>query len=174
VTDLPTRWKEIELDRAENGIGTGEWSALAKAFHNLDLKYLDGLELTHALSLRNEGRLQNLRTFLYRVWRAAASGNPFGEQNVQHLADELTTRVAEAEEEWKQIDRDLIKWLGGEAAAGLLASGPLIASGNAAFLAASLAVAGSTTLITSTLKRKGFPEKFPAAFFMNLAKKSKK
>jgi hypothetical protein len=170
VTDLPTRWKEIELDREQSGIGIGEWSALAKAFHNLDLKYLNNLELAHALSLRSEGRLQNLRAFLHRIWSAASSGNPFGEENVRHLADELQARVAEAESEWRQIDRDLIKWAGGEAATGLLAGGPLIASGHAGFLAAAIAMAGTATLVSTTLERKGFPDKFPAAFFMDLAK----
>ena len=64
VTDLPPRWKEIELDREQNAISIGEWSPLAKAFQNLDLKYLNNLELDHALSLRTEGRLENLRAFL--------------------------------------------------------------------------------------------------------------
>ena len=174
VTDLPTRWKEIELDREQSGIGVGEWSALAKAFHNLDLKYLNNLELAHALSLRSEGRLQNLRAFLHRIWLAASSGNPFGEENVRHLADELQAQVAEAEEEWREIDRDLIKWAGGEAAGGLLAGGPLIESGHAGFFAAAIVLAGSATLIATTLKRKGFPDRFPAAFFMDLSRQRKK
>lgn len=174
VTDLPTRWKEIELDREQHGVTSGEWSPIAKAFHNLDLRYLNSLELAHALSLRNEGRLENLRAFLRRIWSAASSGNPFGEENVRHLADELTAQVAQAEEEWRQIDRDLVKWAGGEAAAGLLAGGPLVASGHADFLAAAVAVAGVTTLVSTTLKRKGFPDKFPAAFFMDVAKKHKR
>ena len=89
VTDLPSKWKEIELDRKNNDINIGEWSPLAKTFQNLDLKYLNNLELTHALSLRSEGRLQNLRSFLYRLWSAASSSNPFGEENVRHLTDEL-------------------------------------------------------------------------------------
>ena len=170
VTDLPTRWKEIELDREQNRISMGEWSPFAKAFHNLKLKYLNSLELAHALSLRSEGRLQNLRAFLHRVWSAASSGNPFGEENVRHLTDELEAQVAEAEEEWKQIDRDLLKWAGAEAATALLAGESLIASGHAGFLAAAVVVAASATLGSATLKRKGFPNRFPAAFFMDLAR----
>ncbi len=171
VTDLPSRWKEIELDREQHGVTSGEWSPIAKAFQNLDLKYLNSLELSHALSLRKEGRLENLRAFLHRLWSVASSGNPFGEDNVRHLADELKTQVAEADEEWKQIDRKLVKWAGGEVAAGLLA----VAEGHAGFLAAAaVAIAGATTLVSTTLERKGFPDKFPAAFFMDLAKKHKR
>jgi hypothetical protein len=173
VTDLAPRWKEIELDREQNGIGIGGWSPLAKAFQNLDLKYLNNLELDHALLLRTQGRLENLRAFLIRVWSAAASGNPFDEQNVTHLADELQAQVSEAEEEWKKIDRDLIKWAGGEAAGALLAGGPLIESGHAGFLASAIVIAGAATLISSALERKGFQNKFPAAFFMDLAKEKK-
>lgn len=173
VTDLPTRWKEMELDREQHGASNAEWSPLAKAFQNVDLKFLNNLELTHALTLRSEGRLSKLRAFLRRLWAAASSENPYGEDKVRILADELEAEVALAQEEWKQIDRDLIKWAGGEVAAGLLAGGPLIASGHAGFLAAAIAVAGATNLITSTLKRKGFPDKLPAAFFMDLAKKQR-
>ena len=174
VTDLETKWKEIELDRKQAGISQSEWSPLAKAFQNANLKYLNALDLPHALAVRQEGRLASLRTFLRRVWSVAATGNPFAEQNAQHLADELDAEVRSTEEEWKQIDRDLIKWLGGEAAATLLSTGPLIASGHAGFVAAAALVAGTATLTTSYLQRRGFQDKYPAAFFMKLSKRAKK
>jgi hypothetical protein len=169
VTDLPPRWKEIELDRSNHGISQAEWSPMAKAFHNLNIKYLNNVELSHALRLRKEDRLQGLRTFLRQIWIAASTGNPFGEGNVKHLADELENKVRETEEEWKQIDRDLIKWIGAEAATGFL-SQALIADGNAGFFAAAIATAGITTLSATALQRKGFPDKYPAAFFMDLKK----
>jgi len=80
--------------------------------------------------------------------------------------------LEEAEHEWKQIDRELIKWGGVEIATGLMGGGPLIASGHGGFFAAAIVVAGAATLASTTLQRKGFPDKFPAAFFMDLAKKS--
>ncbi len=168
VTDIPVRWKEIELDRSENRVELKEWSALAKGFHNLKLNYLGKLDLDKALKLRKEGRLETLRSFLRRLWSSASTGNPFGESNVQSLADELEAKVREAEEEWKQIDRDLIKWVGAEAAAGITALRPVIESGGAEFLAGAIAVAGAANVVSSTLKRKGFPDKFPAGFFMKL------
>lgn len=172
VTDLETKWKEIELDRDQSGIRQPEWSPLAKAFQNANLKYLNALDLSHALAIRQEGRLASLRAFLKKVWSAAASRNPFAEQNAQYLADELDSEVRTTEEEWKQIDRDLIKWLGGEAAA-LLSTGPFIASGQAEFLAAAAVFAGATTLTASYLQRRGFQDKYPAAFFMKLSKTAK-
>lgn len=168
VTDLPSKWKEIEIDRDNDHGAANEWEPLARAFQNVELKYLDAVNLDHALILRNENRLASLRTFLRKTWRAACSGNPYGSQNVQFLTEELESEVAYAEEEWRQIDRDLLKWFGGESAASLLAAGPLIASGHAGFLGAAFAVAGASNLISSTLRRKGFKEKLPAAFFMDL------
>jgi hypothetical protein len=173
VTDLESRWKEIELDREQAGIQQPEWSPLARAFQNANLKYLNTLDLPHALAIRQEGRLESLRSFLRGLWSAAATGNPFAEQNAQYLADELEAAVRSAEEEWKQIDRDLLKWLGGEAAAALLSAGPLIASGQAEFVAAAAITAGTATLTASYMQRRGFQDKFPAAFFMKIKKESR-
>lgn len=170
VTDLPTKWKEIEIDRNNDGVDPGEWEPLAKAFQNVKLQYLDAASLDHALILRQEERLSRLRTFLRKTWAAACTGNPYGEHNVQLLTDALEGEVAAAEEEWKQIDRDLLKWFGGESAATLLAAGPLISSGHAGFLGAAFVTASTTTLISAALKRKGFKDKLPAAFFMDLKK----
>ncbi len=168
VTDIPTRWKEIEIDRKQHASAGEDWSPLAKAFQNVNLRYLNNLDLAHALSLRNDGRLTNLRTFLRHLWTAAASENPYGQENVIRLADELEARVAEANEEWKQIDRDLLKWTGAEAAAAVTAGYPFAASGHAGFFAAGLGIAGATTLASTWLQRRGFKNKFPAAFFMDL------
>ena len=170
VTDLEPKWKEIELDREQSGIHQPEWSPLAKAFQNINLKYLNALDLPHSLALRKEGRLESLRTFLKKMWSAAVTEKPFANQNALYLADELEAAVISAEEEWKQIDRDIIKWFGGEAAAILLSAQPLIASGHADLVAAAVLMAGGTTLASSYLKRSGFQDKYPAAFFMNLKK----
>jgi hypothetical protein len=169
VTDLPSRWKEIEVDRQEHNVAMGEWSSLAKAFHGVNLQFLDNLNIEHALSVRKEGRLEPLRAFLYRVWKSACS-DTFKAENVRHFADELEAKVAEAAEEWKNIDRDLMKWTGAQTAGGLMAA-PAIASGNAEFFAAAIAIAGATTLGATYLRRRGFIDKYPAGFFMKLKNK---
>jgi len=61
--------------------------------------------------------------------------------------------------------------VGGEIVAGLLAAGPLLAQGHGLFLGAAAVTVGATTLAASYKRRKHFPDRFPAAFFMNIEKK---
>lgn len=168
VTDLHVRWREIELDRESQSAENKVWAPFAKAVQNASLKYLNELRLDHALTLRTEQRLESLRSFLRKVWKSACAGDSFDETNATHLAEELGEQIRIAEEEWKQIDRDIMKLVGGELTAGLLAAGPLIAAGHGAFLAAAAAAAGTFTLGSALTKRAGFCDKYPAAFFMKL------
>jgi hypothetical protein len=95
---------------------------------------------------------------------------PFDETNARLFAEELRDEVSLAKEEWDRIDQDLIKIVGVEAGAGLLAAGPLITSGHGLFVGAVAAAAGVATLAASYKRRKHFPDRFPAAFFMNIEK----
>lgn len=169
--DLLVRWREIELDRESQSAENKVWAPFAKALQNTSLKYLNNLRLEHALTLRKEARLESLRRFLRKVWASASTGEPFDDANSLLLTEELAERIREAETEWKEIDRDLLKIVGAEAVSGTLAAGPLIASGHAWFLAAAIAVAGVANLATSTLRRRSFPDRFPAAFFMKIQDK---
>ena len=170
VTDLPLKWREIELDRENADPISAAWSPFAKAMQNAPLKYLNAIDLKHAFILRKEGRLERFRTFLHSVWGQASTGEPFDEANAVLLANQLIEEIYNAEEEWKRIDRDLLKIVGAEATAGLLAAGPLIGSGHGGFLAAAGVVAGSSALISSTMRHRSFKERFPAAFFLSLNK----
>jgi len=168
ITDIFSKWKEIEIDRKNQNAESREWAPFAKAFQKLELKYLNNLKLEHALILRKEKRLESLRVFLRKVWKSACGAEPFSRINAKNLADELVSEISNAEAEWKQIDIDLLKWFGAELSAELLAAGPLIASGYGSFLAAAITVSGALTLGSTQLKRKSFQDKFPAAFFMKL------
>src|SRR5262249_958621 len=128
----------------------------------------DNIELQHALKLRKEGRLQGLRTFLHGVWKHARTEEPYDAANSILLAEELRERVRQAEIEWKQIDTDLLKMVGTELKVAVLAAAALIRTGHAAFLAAAAAIAGTTAVADSHTKRRRFPDRFPAAFFMNI------
>jgi len=167
-TDIYVKWREIELDRESHSAENKVWAPFAKALQKAPLRYLNNLRLEHALTLRNEGRLQSLRTFLSRVWKDASMEDSFDSANALLLAEELGEQIRNAEQEWKKIDRDLLKIVGGAAVTGVLAAGPLIAGGYANFLAAAVAVAGAGSLLDSTLKRRSFPDRFPAAFFMKI------
>jgi hypothetical protein len=167
-TDLHVRWREIELDRKSQSAENQVWAPFAKALQNASLKYLNNLRLEHALTLRKEARLESLRRFLRKVWASACTEEPFDDANSLLLAEELADRIREAELEWKEIDTDLLKIVGAEAITGILAAGPLTAAGHAEFLAAAAALAGVVDLATSTLRRRSFPDRFPAAFFMKV------
>ena len=168
VTDLKSRWKEIELDREKHGAQNGTWAPFAKAIQDSRLRYLDNVQLEHALTLRREGRLEGLRSFLHRVWRQACQEGPFAEQNAEILALELEDEVRKAENEWKAIGQDLIKISGTGAASGLMAAGPLIAAGYGGFVAAAAFIGAGTAIIHSGRKLRTFQERFPAGFFMGL------
>ena len=170
VTDIYVKWREIEIDRSLNNAESRVWSPFAKAFQESPLKFLNNLQLEHALKLRNEGRLESLRSFLLKVWKHTRTEEPFDEANARLFAEELREQISLAKEEWDKIDQDLIKIVGGEAAAGLLAAGPLIAAGHGLFVGAAAAAVGAATLAASYKTRKHFPDRFPAAFFMNIEK----
>jgi hypothetical protein len=167
-SDLYVQWREIELDRESHSAENKVWAPFAKALQNTPLRYLNSLRLEHALTLRKEGRLESLRGFLRKVWTDACTENPFDSANSLLLSEELAERIRDAEQEWKRIDRDLLKIVGTAAVGGLLAAGPLIAAGHAEFLAAAAFVAGAGPLTHSTLQRRSFPDRFPAAFFMKV------
>lgn len=164
VTDIYSKWKEIEIDRESQNMENKEWAPFAKAFQGLELKFLNNLNLEHALILRKEKRLEHLRVFLRKVWKSACTAESFSEINAKNLADELVYEIRRAEVEWKQIDLDLLKWLGAE----LLAVGEQIVSGSGYFFAAAIAISGAIKLGVTQLERKSFQDKFPAAFFMKL------
>jgi hypothetical protein len=168
VTDLTSKWKEIELDRAGRSAETGVWSPFAKAFQETEFKYLNDVSIDDAFRLRQEDRLGTLRTFLRGVWQQACDPNSFDKVNGGLLADELAAEVAKAKAEWDKIDQDLLTTGVGGTGAGLLAAGPLIGSGHGLFLAAAALLGGGASLAVAARRRRRFPDQFPAAFFLRL------
>ena len=168
VTDITSRWAEIELDYGQSGLTNRHWSPFAKALNASDLRTLNAVPLDIALNLRSEGSLGSMRDFFSRVWRSARSDQEFAEENAHALSSELRHEMRVAEDEWKRIDRELVKWSATELAAGVVASGPAIASGTAGFLLGGLAVAGIGNLIWARLERRGFTKRHPAAFLLRL------
>lgn len=170
LTDIPTRWREIELDRQEARVDDSDWEPFAKALQAAPFSYLNNITLDAALTLRQEGRLEDMRAFLRRVWREAARDAPYAVANASNLASELTQHVREAEAEWSKIDRELVKWFG-TAVAGAVASGPVIGHGAADWAPwATIAAGGVLSLYNSTRKRAEFKMRYPAGFFLKLGK----
>jgi len=173
MTDMRTRWKEIELDRQSAGIDAAAWSPFAKAFHNLTFSYLNNVPLAAALTLRQEGRLEGLRSCLRKVWDDTAGAAPFDERNVASLTARLEEEVRQAEAEWKRIDGELLKWFGSEAATAVAAVGPAIAVGGAEWLGAAVVVAAVANLVGAKQKRTEHQLRYPAGFFLKLREAAK-
>jgi hypothetical protein len=163
VTNLRTRWKEVELDRASAGIDLQRWSPFAKALQESDLKVLNAVPLPAAFRLRKENRLESLRLFFRRVWKNCSDPDEFSDVNALNLSAELREEISKANEEWQKIDQQLLKWLG-------LTGGAVISSGLVGFVpaASAAAVTGITGLIQSRLKRRVFKERYPAGFFLGM------
>jgi len=168
VTDLEVRWKEIEFDRNNLGPYSSVWASLAKALQEADLHYLNDLSLGDALHVRREARLEGLRSLFARIWKEAKNGEDYDSANAILLANELTDQIKRSEAEWKRLRSGLIAQLGGAATTGLLAAGPLIASGHGAFVAAAGALASGAALAYTHLGEKRFQTSHPAGFFMNI------
>jgi hypothetical protein len=169
ITDLLPRWKEMEFDRDQLGVQLGPWTPFAKAFQGLTFKFLNNVSLRAALTLRREGRLEGMRAFFRRIWRAAAADNPLDDANTKLLADELTQEINEAEEEWRKIDLELLKWFASESVVGMAAQA--IAPGTASWLpGAAVVLAGVANLGISRHRRHQFPKRHPAGFFLDLKK----
>jgi len=168
ITDIYSRWKEIEIDRAQHNAHNRAWAPFAKAIQEVELKCLHDIQLDHAMRLREEGHLEGLRIFLKKVLKEASLSDPYDEANARLLGDELKDQIRRAEEEWKGLDRKFLKWFGAELGASLLAAGPLIQSGNGMFLAAALATTTAIQIGVSEREAAGFQTKFPAAFFLQI------
>jgi len=119
--------------------------------------------LQAALTLREENRLESLRFFLRKVWRSCRDPDEFSDVNAVNLSAELCDEIAKADDEWKKIDRDLLKWFGGMGAA-------LVSSGSVGFVpaAAAASITGVAGLIQSRIRRSTFKERYPAGFFLGL------
>lgn len=163
VTDLDTRWKEMELDAGGAPEQDDDWSPFAKAMANASLQCLENVTLSAALTLRKQHRLDRMRSFLRRAWLTARGDAPFSRRVAEGLALELDEQIRTAEKEWKQIDRQLTKWFGAEMA-GLLAvtpAHPLWLAGGA--------VAGAATVGVSIAQHADI-SRSPAGFFLRKLK----
>lgn len=171
ITDLNYRWKEMEYDRKVNSIYVDEWSPISKALQASELKHLNGLNLNNLLKLREDGYLDDMRSFLRRVWSSSSNGDSFDKNNIENLSAEMTEHIKIADAEWKSIDRNLIKWFGSESIMGT-AIGVSVAS--AGWIpAVAVAAAGVVHLGQSTLARHRFMSRYPAGFFIDSIRNKK-
>lgn len=164
ITDLETRWKEIELDRSLSS-EKENWGSFAKALQNSNLKVLNDVDLDAALKLRQEKRLDSMRNFFHRVWKNCKDADSFSNANADSLTAELDDQIANAQAEWSKIDQELVSWFGAT-------GGSLIATGLVGFVPAAVGACavGTVGLIQAKMKRISFKNQLPSGFFLTLKK----
>ncbi|HEY1468845.1 MAG TPA: hypothetical protein VGF61_07360 [Candidatus Acidoferrum sp.] len=167
-TNVKHRWKEILDAKQELDATAQTWSPLTNAFQQLTFKFLHNVDSRFACSLRQEGRLEGFRSYLRKLW--GTIGGEVDASKSDSLArdfrDELTGAFAQARAEWDVIDRDLVKWATGTAAAAMAAGvfSPAIAVGG-------FVVAGVSEIIQAEMKRREFRRKVPMSVFIDLQRK---
>lgn len=172
ITDIPSKWREIEHDHKSLNIEQNNWNTFNKAFQNLDFKFFDNVDLNYVLKVRKENKLENLRSFLSRLWRNSVLENKYSDENIRILKEELEHHFREAESEWQEINNDLLKWIRNEIL-GVGATAPnLISQGQPYLLFGGAAISGITTAIIDWSKRHNFRLKYPTSFMLDLRRKS--
>lgn len=163
VTDMRTRWREIEFGREQAEIDDGRWSPLAKAISKLQIKTLDKADLEFALQLRKDGLLVEFRSFLRKLWTSIDPENEFDDRLAADLEANISEEVAKAREEWDMIGEKLLRQGGGYVlgAAGLVASGQVHLA---------LAAVGKSAIEVGVAlwDRSKFRYRHPAAIFLDL------
>ena len=174
ITDIASRWAEIEVDRREAGIDDDVWTPFAKAFAGVDFTFLNNVPLDAALTLRKEGHLHDLRTCLGKAWRACRDEDDFAGSNVRNLTAELEDQMRMADAEWTDIRASLAQMIGAEIAAAIGGTG-VVLTGEAQWVAGGLiaggtVAAGITGTVVQKLRRGAHMKRHPASFFLGLSK----
>ena len=174
ITDIASRWAEIEVDRREAGIGDNVWTPFAKAFGGVGFTFLNNVPIDTALTLRKEGHLQDLRTCLGKAWRACRDEDAFADSNVRNLTGELEDQMRLADAEWIDIKASLAQMIGTEVAAAVGGASAVL-TGEAQWVAGGLAAggtvaAGITGTVVRKLRRGAYMKRHPASFFLGLSK----
>lgn len=178
-TNLRSKWVQLLKVHGSLSEASKTWSPLTCAFHELDFRFLNNVDARFALRMREEGRLEGLRLYLRKLWGSLnAEPNPSRiDSMVRDFRDELHDAYRKAEDEWKSIDRDLVKWSAGTmATVGAVATGAAILTGGIS-LALPLITAGLSgfpPLVKSRFDRTSFRVKTPMSVFIDLSRHTPK
>jgi nucleoside phosphorylase len=158
--------KDEEFFRAPRG--SNVWTPLTHSFHGLKFRFLDNVDTSFALGIRQEGRLAGFRDLLREIWKSATSSA--SERDIRTQALEFQDKVAVAYEsaqaDWQKIDKDLVDCSGLVAGAGLIA-GALDLS----FPLAGVGVGLLSQLVGSRMKRRQYRRRVPMSVLVDLSRK---
>ncbi len=177
-TSLQIKWRDLLRMGGELSATAKVWTPLTKAFQDLEFKFLNNVDSRFACAMRADGRLEDLRVFLRRLWKTI-DGSPEADK-IDTLArdfrDELTHEYHKAEAEWSKINQDLINWAGGTGVTGLGIMGlaGAVVTGNMLLGLPSLLFipAGVSKLVDARTKRTQFRKTTPMSVFIDLSKKN--
>jgi hypothetical protein len=170
-TDKRDQWNEILSAQHSADSESEVWSPLTESFQSLEFSFLDKVDPTFALKLKEEGRLEQFRNFLRRVWNKI-EGEPSPEEALKlarRFSDELKGEYKKTKEEWKKIDRTLLKWTTSSGGVATVISGGI----NWQAPALGFCIAAVGQLLVSRAKRRKFRSNVPLAVFLDLEKKGK-
>jgi hypothetical protein len=173
-TNLRFRWKEILSAGKELDPKSQVWSPLTNAFQKLDFKFLNKVDSSFAVEMRNEGRLEGFRSYLRKVWTTVGGDMDLAKAEMLALdfKDELAGEFDKAKADWDSIDRKLMKW-SVPAIAGIVGSFGGFATGHlsVALPSAGFAINGVNELIQAHMERKEFRKKTPMSVMIDLDEK---
>lgn len=173
-TDVPFRWKEIlsTIHHSPEDTVSKHWSPLTKSFQELQFKFLDNVDNQFACRIREQGRLEQFRNLLRKIWtEIGGSTDPEKSHNLaRDFADEIQDEYKHAKAEWDKIDQELIKWLGSGAA--VAAFSPLVSGTiTPAIPLVGFTIHAVTQLLITNKKRRGFKDSVPLSVFLELDRK---
>jgi hypothetical protein len=169
ITDMRTRWREVQLDRDHAKLGKDPWQPFSKAFTDLDFEFLNKVPLQTALQIRKEGYLESFRSFFRKVWRSSVSEDEFSADAASALAEELASEMNTAKAEFARIRAELARWLSAGLTAGI---SQICVSGSAEYVGAGVLATALSTAGVAYRKTRLLLQSSPAAFLLNLKERS--
>lgn len=168
-TNIRTVWGELIKSRDELSETARVWAPLARAFQELEFKFLDGVDVKFASNIREDGRLEGFRSFLRTVGKQASEVGSLTslELFVRDAKDALVGEHQKARAEWAKIQDSFSLWVGGGIGSALI-SGQMFPD------VAALSAATVSTMVQlyrRHLKRKHFRQTNPMSVFIDLSEK---
>lgn len=168
-TNLRRRWKELLSVAQKLPHESSVWTPLTHAFQQLKFNFLNSVDPKFALSLHRDGRLEQFRAFLRKLWRTV---NLQTDPNALHVtarefSDELNDEFRKAQADWYKIDQDIVKYsvVAGGAAGAAIATGHMLTEiPTLGFFISEVGI-----LLHAYFRKRTFPKNVPMSVFLDLS-----
>jgi hypothetical protein len=171
-TNMRTRWRELVTARDELSETARAWSPLAKTFQSLEFRFLNNVDVEFANQIREDGRLEGLRSLLRTIGKQASDVGSMSSLDlfVRDSRDALIGEHSKAAAEWDKIQESFLKWAGsGVAMAATSFMTGHIVPDAAALSAATLNALGQ--LAQRHMRKVRFRKSNPMSVFIDLSEK---